>query len=427
MAEPTTAPTAPATGSAPTTAGAAAPPASSTSPGAQPSTTAPADQGAEKPPFNDAFSEIDKIIEETQQKAPKPPGAKRPPATAGQPPKDQKTAEPNKGAVKPPEEQDETKLNASDLRTAYQRRKAELKEERDKRTAMEAKIKEYEAKLGDTQEMTKLQERLAQLQKRAEEQETELKFANYEKSGEYKEKYYEPFVQAYQAGRTKVASLKIQQVMDDLGEVTQQARKATAEDFDNIMAIADDGEAAELAHKMFGPMANLVMYHREKVQDLNAARINAIDDYRKKGSEREAQTSAQMKEAQKKIRGIFGDAIKEGVNKHPQWFKADDGDEQGKQLLERGLQQADMLFSESAGKMDATERAVRHAAMRNKAGAFDYVALKLHRALARIAELETENKQYQQSEPNEPGQERSEGTKAMSADEEIDLLVAKGR
>lgn len=289
--------------------------------------------------------------------------------------------------------------------------------------AREARVKELESKAAELEELPKVKERMTAAEKRAEEIETELRFANYERSQEYQDKYYKPFLDAYQSGRNKVGQLKIMQRTDEMGEITQPARKATAEDFDALMRISDDAEAAEFADRMFGPMANLVIYHREKVMDLNNSRANAIEDYRKKGDERQQQFETQSKAMQEKVRNTFQASVKEGMTKYPQWFKADDGDDQGKQVLEKGLLNADSVFS--ATNHSPEERAQIHAAFRNMAGAFPYVALKLHRAEGRIKELEEELKEFRASGPNESGERRGPKTGPLTAEDEIDAMATR--
>lgn len=417
---PPTAPTAPAAPTAPT---APATPSAPASPpvAAKPAQAAPAESSQPAPPLNDAFSEIDKIISESQLKTPERPTAKAPVKPAEKP--TDKPAD----KVTTPDTDDEVKgFNAPQLKSAYQQRKRELHEAKEKLANYEAKIKEMESKAVDPTRLTELQQKIEAAEKRAAELDTELRFSNYERSEEYKQKYHEPFLQSYQAGRNKIATLKIvERKNPETEEVIQPSRRATAEDFDAIMRIADDSEAAEMADRMFGPLANLVIYHREKVADLNGARVKAIEDYRAKGSEREQQTKAQAQAKQEQLKGTFKKSVEDGMAKYPQWFKAPDDDAQGKKVLEQGLLNADMVFS-NTGK-SPEELVQLHAAVRNMAGAFPYVALKLHRAEARMKELEAELEQYKKSEPTEETHPRGEKGGFVSADEEFDNIVAASR
>lgn len=406
----------PSTPKAGTPAGQVAP--ASPAPPAQP----PSPDKPPQTPLNDAFAEIDKIIADSQQKRPDRTPAKAPEKPAEKPAGSDK-GEPEKPAA-PAQDESQT-LKAPELRAAYSAKKKELGETREKLTAAEARLKELEAQLGDGSQLTKLQEQLTQRESRLKELEEAVKFADYEKSPEYKEKFYKPFVDAYANGQNKVASLRVLERKNDVDEVIQAGRKATADDFDAIMRISDDGQAAELADRLFGPMANLVIYHREKVMDLNTARVNAIDEFRKVGGEREQQTAAAMQQLQERTRGIYKQAVDSGLAKYPQWFKADDGDDQGKAMLEKGMVNADMIFSDA--KQPPERMAQLHAAFRNMAGAFPFVALKLHRAEARIKELEGELDAFKKSEPAEPSRERGEKPAVESVDDEIDRLAGARR
>lgn len=396
---------------------------------ASPSTQPQASGGeAKTSPFNDAFSEIDKIIADSQQKRPDKPQAKSTEKKTIKQvePDETKTeeapeAQPEKTETKAAEKPDESQtLKAPELRAAYSNLKKTHKEAVTKLEAAEKRLVELEEKAGLSAEAEKLQQRLELAEKRSKELEDQIRFVDYQKSDEYKEKYHTPFLNAYQTGRNKIASLRVMERKNDLDEVVQEARKATPEDFDAIMRISDDAQAAELADKLFGPMANLVIYHREKVIDLNTARNNAIEEYQKKGSEREEVTKRMRSESQKKVQGVFKKAVEEGIKKYPQWFKAADDDAQGKEMLEKGLQKADSIFTSK--NVPPEELAQAHAAFRNMAGAFPFVALKLHRAEAKITELQAELEQFKKSTPSEPSRERGNGNGILSFDDEIDAL-----
>lgn len=400
----------------------------------------PKEETSKQPvPLNDALSEIDKLIADTQQKTPPPPGARRQQEALARQKAEAEAKEKADGNVKgqekpaettPPAADESQTLKAPELRAAYKAKKAEAADLSQKYQQAEARIKELEAKVGDGSQLTKVQQMHEAAQKRIAELEEAIKFSDYEKSPEYKEKYHAPFVEAYSAGRNKVGSLKVIErstVDEATGEkrITQPGRKATPEDFDALMRVSDDGEAAMMADQLFGPMANLVMYHREKVLDLNGSRAKAIEDFRKQGGEREQQFAAQTQAMQERAKQIYHQAVQTGVEKHPQWFKPEDGDDQGKQMIEKGLANVDLLFSDN--KLAPEQLAVAHAALRNMAGHFPYLALKLHRVSAERDALREELKQYKESEPTKPSSERPSRASAVGYEEELDALSAQNR
>lgn len=388
---------------------------------------APAKPPVPSAPINDAFAEIDKVIKESGEKesakrAAKPPVSKtekpaKETVQPGEKPPAEKQAEPPKPAVEKPAEipkPDETMpVSAPQLRAAYSELKKNHAAATEKLTAAEARLKELES----------IQEKLQSTAKRAEELEQQIKFVDYEKSPEYKEKYYKPFVDAYQTGRDKVSSLRTVERRDEMEEVTQPRRAGTAEDFDAIMRLADDGQAAELADQLFGPLSSVVMYHRERVMELNTARVNAIEEFKKTGGEREKEAVQRMQAVQEKARTTYREAVEVGISSHPEWFKPDEGDQAGAAMLEKGMKDADLAFSKN--NLTPEQTAIRHAAFRNMAGAFPFMALKLHRANEKIAELEKALSEFKESEPNADSHKRDKN-QPISAEDEIDNL-AKSR
>jgi len=118
---------------------------------------------------------------------------------------------------------------------------------------------------------------------------------------------------------------------------------------------------------------------------------------------------------------LYHTETKAGTEKYPQWFKAVDGDTEGNKLLERGYALADAGFGgelkDATGKvveLTPQQRVKLHAAIRNKAGAFDRMVYLQKKDRARIKELETQLKDYEGSEPG--AGERSRKLKSPTGD-----------
>lgn len=342
--------------------------------------------------FNDAFDELDKI---TQVDAPPPKPSKKPEAKAKEPEKTQDNA-PAKTPEKPAEkaETPPEKMAPKQLRDAY----AELKR---KHAALEAEhttLKTKATQPAEDPERKSLEERLTAREKRLQELETELKFSNYERTQEYQEKYWKPFESAYATGREKAASIKF---TDEEGNV----RQGKADDFDTYMSITDENQAADFAEKTFGKLARLMEYHRQKVQEINGARTNAIEEFRKNGAAREKERQEQMSKMAKTAFETWKKAISEPVEKHPYLFKADAEDNKGTELLEKGFHFADRALSngqplkEGDKPLGPQEILQARAVLRNKAAALDYQVYMRRKAEAQVKALEEELKAYQQSEP----------------------------
>lgn len=421
MPEAPTAPASPETTAAPKTPETTPPPDKGATPDSKPTSPESAATG-----FNDAFSEIDKIISESQLKKPEPrrPAAKKTEPKPQEPPPKEPEPKPEEKSqeqpAKPEKTEDLAKMQGSELRSKYSKLREDHKAAQAKLAETETRIKELESRAGDGSELKRIQERLEASEKLAASLSEKVKYLDYRESDEYKEKFYDPFIKAYASGQEKIASLKIVERIDGEGEVVQQPRKASKEDFDAIMRIQDDAEAAELADRMFGPAAGVVLIQRDRVLELNNKRNEAIEEFKKTGLERMQRSADQNKVMREEAVATYKKSVEDGIEKYPHWFKADDGDEQGRASLEAGFKIADRAFS--GNFQSHKEQAEHHAAIRNMAGAFPYLNLKLNRALERVKELETELSEFKKSTPTEPSRERGETSGALSAADEIDQL-----
>lgn len=264
-----------------------------------------------------------------------------------------------------------------------------------------------EAKANDPA-AAELQKTLEERTKRLEAVESELRYTNYEASQEYQDTYWKPYETAFNGGRALMSELRVREVKDDVtGEVTQPKRSATADDFDRLVMMDNTGDAAEMAEQMFGPtQAAEVMRERRKVRELNTAKEQAKEKFKKEGGEifnQRQQTANKQREAAAKA---YTEGIKSGVEKYPEYFGTVEGDEAGNAALTKGFAFADACFNGvikqadgSERKLNPTELAGYHAALRNKAGAFDKLVHQKKAMGDRIKELETKLKEFEASEP----------------------------
>jgi len=359
---------------------------------------------------SEAFADLESLATEKPDVAPpaepeketprKPDGkfAKTEPKPDDKPPEKPADKPPT---AKTPEEPPAEKMAPKQLREAYEALKAKHKALETEHTTLKTKTTQP----ADDPEKKTLSEKLAAREKRLQEIEEELKFTDYSKSEEYKEKFEKPFVDAYIAGRAKIAALKIAERTNDIGEVVQQARQATADDFDQLMKISDDDAAADWAAERFGPKASIVLYHRERAQELNQARTKAIEDYRKNGSEREKTRSQELETFRKNFTETVAQHAKTAEEKYPHWFKPDETDAKGNEILERGKHLVARVAANGAPVKDGEppmtpqQLAAAVAAVRHKAGAFDRLAHRHSLASARIKELETKLAEFEASQP----------------------------
>jgi hypothetical protein len=281
---------------------------------------------------------------------------------------------------------------------------------------------------GEHPELKTLKETLAEREKRLSDLETKLKYADYSQSDEYKSKYETPFVDAYISGQNKTASLTVRGPDDT-------TRKGTKEDFDTIMGIGNDDQAAEAATEMFGSKAPLVLYHREKVMELNAAKTKALDEYRTKGSEQEKttreQTEKQRGEITTQLETFWKKHVEAPREKYASYGKPVDGDEQGNKLLQDGYARAEQAFAnlnpfDPKLSPEAREKLVAlHGQTLNKAAWFDRLAYQKRAADARVKELEAKVAEYEASEPGAGSGKRGKEKAEQSWEDLLETKYAK--
>jgi hypothetical protein len=318
---------------------------------------------------------------------------------------------------------DQKPVKAKTLRETLEALKVEFQKSQTRVRELEATSAQPKA---DPEKET-LRTQLTEAQKRLQAMDEEIRFSNYERSTEYKEKWEAPFIDAYEAGRNKVASFKLQN--EDGTE-----RMGTPQDFDAFMRITDDNDAAERAAELFGNKASMIMWHRERVQQMNASRLKALDDYRKSGGEREQARSQAAKARQQQLAALWEQEAKAAVDnpKYAPWFKAPEGDTAGKEILERGFAFADEAFGkprlDENGKpvqRSPEEAAKMHAVVRNKAAAFDYQIYRNQKLAKELKELKKKLGEFEKSVPANGSGGGRRGSAALSTWDAIDADLAR--
>lgn len=366
--------------------------------------------------LGEAFAEMDTAFGEPAAPAPPPspgkpaapakPSEKPQPASQKEPPpkgpdgkflpRDKAPAEPAKPAEAPIE-----KMAPAELRKAYvelRKKHAALEEERTKAAAAPRTAEPQE-----DPEKQQLTERLTEREKRLQTLEEELRFTAYERSDEYKEKFEKPFLSAWQTGQERASRLKVVEQKNEMEEIVSAARQGTGDDFNTLMLIQDDDQAADWAHKTFGHKAPALLYHRERVQEANLAKHKALEEYQKNGSEREKQRSQMIESHTKAVRTLYHKTVEAGIEKYPQYFKPDDADPKTKELLNKGMRLADRALGapdvEGEKPLTGEERIKLQAAVRNCFGGFQNMAYQLAKERKTRVELEKRLADYEASEP----------------------------
>lgn len=333
------------------------------------------------------------------------------------------TEEPKKDTpATPSPAPDPTPVKAPELRAAYAKSKAKVAE-------LEKQLAEVKAKPVDDTERKTFTDQIVQLNKQLEDANGRLKFAAYEQSDEYKQKYEQPFVEAWQEGVSQITQLTI---TDEAG----QTRKGTADDFQAIMAEPNNERAAQMATDMFGNNAFYALSQRRELQKLNSARNKALTEYRstlseRTKSEKEAQEKLEKEREETNVRtsAIFKKLNDEAAQKYPQWFMPEEGDDEGNKLLEKGFRDSDIVFNGGEHSLTKEQMVKLYSVTRNKAAAFGRLVHKMKQKDSKIAELQKQLDDIKASTPGAGQVAREEGTapKYMTFDEEIEMLANRRR
>jgi len=309
-------------------------------------------------------------------------------------PKDKATDTP------PPKPEDEalTEAELKDEKPPQQAGPWKLKKYWEKRAAaVEQELAETKKRVIDPVQTEATTKRLAEIEKRNQELEEEIRYHNYAKSQEFADRFQKPYEEAWAAAASELAEL------DVLNEDGSVARKATPKD---LLALANMplGEARKAANAMFGDSADDVMAHRRKVQDLSKAQAKALEDARKTGDQRVQQTTAKQEAIAREITDLYTKTNTD-IASRLEILKPKEGDDEWNSKLDSAVKLADDAFSRNAADPSLTpeQRAdivKKHVAMRNRAIAYSPLMLEVKRLRAQLKERDDKLAKFEQSAPN---------------------------
>lgn len=262
----------------------------------------------------------------------------------------------------------------------------------------ERELAELRSKSADPEMVTGLTKRAQTAEARNKELESDMKYVDYKKSSEFKEKYEQPFQKAWIRAVKDVTQLT---VTDEAG--TQ--RVATAEDLWSLVNLPL-GEATRRAKELFGDdLGNYVMSnHYGKIRELSEAQTEALETARKEGTNREQQKAQDTQLIRGEVAQTYERVRDEQAQKQP-WLQEREGDDDWNAKLAKSLNFVEETLKSSAfdSKLTAEQRAElvsRHVAVRNRAIAFPMLRLENKR---QKAELDALRKQVAEFTGTEPG------------------------
>lgn len=305
---------------------------------------------------------------------------------------------------------------AHDLRKDWRRKKERLE-------AVERENAELRAKSSKpTPDSTVLEENKT-LKKRLEEYEIELRYQDYTKSEEFKEKYEKPYQQRFDRAVDEVKELYVN--LED-----GSSRPATEKDFERILG-ADKTEVKALARKMFGDEDYRdVLEHRRDLIEMNRKATQDAKNYRENANKRELERASKKLEADTQLKRLWEKANEEIPEKFPQYFKPIEGDDEYNAALKQGYEIIDAAHDPN---LPIEEKVARLAGARHRAAGYRAQVLLRKRAEARVKELEEVVKGYEESAPK-GGAGRGEGSRVTGGESngeipdiaaEIDAIEAR--
>jgi hypothetical protein len=298
------------------------------------------------------------------------------------------------------------------------------KKERDD---LASKIQELERAKADgtrkeVEEATKsLKAEMDAIRKNAEELDTEVRYLNYTRSSDYKQKYETPLRDAWQTALGDIEGIR---VTDEDGT----ERDANHQDI-MVLLNVPVAKAAIIAQETFGPAAPEIMAHRRRLIELTQARDKSIAEWKEKGAQREVESKKQLESRQTRSRDLFESQFADYEKTHAQLFGRDDSDEEGNKLLDESDRlvrialkgegiDADMGYDD---KVDLITKAQAQVALR--ARAYGRERLRVIRLQQKVAELEKKVGKVRSSEPGQ-GEGTSTATRVSpkNAEDAIDEL-----
>lgn len=300
--------------------------------------------------------------------------------------------------------EDRKKVSPWKLVDQYKNRVAELE-----KSVADAKT----TGLAETEKKT-LTERLTQAETRLKEYEEELRFTNYQKHPEFKDKYQKPYEEAWKKW------------MGELGELVVPTADGTERPIapQDLLELVNMPlqKAREQANQVFGDFANDVMSARKEIRSLFDAQNKALEDARKSGSEREQKRAQDWQTQQEGMRKSITELwtkTNEEVAKNEQYgqyFRPVEGDTEGNERLKKGYELADRAFAVNPfdGRLTPDQRAEivkLHAAVRNRCASFGRLTFQNQKLQDELKSMKDELNKFKSAQPGAgEGTPRSEST-----------------
>jgi hypothetical protein len=237
---------------------------------------------------------------------------------------------------------------------------------------------------GDVEALTKTN---ADLTKKVEDYEKELRVTRYASSDEYRNKYQAP-IQNKTAKAFKLVQDLTVETVDPNDPEKKTSRQGTKADFQAIYSAPNRSAARKLAKQLFGEDADDVIRYRDEINDLVESANEAEETYKSEGQKAEQQNQAQnLKEIQS--RNAMWIEANKGYRNNPKiarHFNEDPDDAEFNTKLKSGYEFIDEFFGPSRSKYTPQQLIIADTKIRNRAAALPAVIYRLEKAEAANAE-----------------------------------------
>lgn len=328
-------------------------------------------------------------------------------------PEPAKTAATPKNVQIPEDQKSARGGTLKEFRESYEATKKERDELASKLKALETAREE-----GTRAEIKKAtdayEKKLAELEAKYNDAETRLKFTDYTRSAEYKEKFQKPLQTAWEEALADITGATI-----ELEDGTE--RQASAQDIHALLQMPAL-QAAKRASELFGAGAAAVMQHRTTILNLTRARDNAVKEYQEKGIEREREMQAKESQQMERVYGVFNETIKQyetadaDLYGRPQDPEAQQFWDKGDRLIALAVKRQGL--DERLSQEEQSEVLTRaQATVAARARAFGPLLHRLHKLEAEVESLRGKQAKLSKSEPGQ-GSDRN----ADAVEPEVDLI-----
>lgn len=367
-----------------------------------PATPAAAPAAAPVAPANTAslMNELDTLIAPPKPtKSPETPA--KPIAPAAKPDK----VEPAKPIVaapkaEPVKEKDPAALRKrlGEIEAEYSGYKLTTSQEQEK---LQKQIKAYEKLPMPTEaQQVELQKKYDQSEQNRRALESELYAIDYSRSPEYADKYQKKWQAAYKSAvqRAKGASVEIEN--SETGE--KSVRRASDADFERVR-LAPPTEQLELAEKLFGKYAYIVMQDINGLASIEQSANEEVNARSKDYHERVAQAKGEIEKQSKDFQSEMARADSELIQKHPDIFGEESASPEISAAIKKSLATYDNMVQKARGTPQTPEavkeRAQQSATVRRMVGAYTRFYLENAELKTQIVAKDEELAKYRQSDP----------------------------